>query len=38
MVEEVEELGTELDVPPFTDGSLLEYRPIEVVDALLTEG
>ncbi len=38
MVEEVEELGTELNVAPFTDGGLLEYCPIEVVDALLTEG
>ena len=36
MVKEVEKLSAEFDVAPFADGRLLEYGPVEVIDALLT--
>ena len=37
MIKEVEELGAEFDVAPFSDGGLLEDRPVEVIDALLAQ-
>ena len=37
MIEEIEELSTEFEVAPFSDGGLLEDRQVEVVDALLPQ-
>ena len=36
VVKEVEKLSAEFDVAPFANGGLLENRPIEVGDALLS--
>src|ERR1700694_290182 len=36
VVKEVKKLSAEFDVAPFADGGLLENRPVEVGDALLS--